>query len=78
MACKAENVYFLAFFQKESLLSSVLHDWDRDMNNKSSALLLTLRSVKEMVGSRRRIREFGGGGWGLRGSYLDRMALLLR
>lgn len=78
MACKAENGSFLAFFQKESLLSSVLHDWDRDMNNKSSTLLLTFHSIKEMIGSRRRIREFGGGGWGLRGSCLDRTALLLR
>lgn len=48
---------FGLFPERKSLLSSVLYDWDRDVNNKGSALLLTLHSVKEMVRSRRRIKE---------------------
>jgi len=51
---------FGLFPERKSLLSFVLYDWDRDTNNKGNALLLTLHSVKEMVCSRRRIKENGG------------------
>lgn len=53
---------FGLFPVRKSLLSSVLCNWDRDTNSEGDTLLLTLHNVKEMVPSRRRIKESVG--WG--------------